>query len=256
MNQAQIQKIATHLIMHGYVIFDMPALRLHIQDVLNSFKQLLAESPEYKEQWKFFLPELTKKPDHGLIPPKGEGFDLKWFFHFRKGFQSMLLSRLTYDEYKRYETFFEQLEVIQALLHLQALPILRAIDEQLTIKLTEQVLETNEETHVVRLLEYIYQSNKPDTDPMASLHTDQSFLTMQWYQSHPGLILRDYHDNLVEYQYEPGKVLCFFGKKSEPASEGKLIPVEHWVDSRAHENRYAGIYFIHTPHPSIEMDKK
>lgn len=77
-------RIANHLVTYGYAVFTLPELTAYIELIFSDFKQLLTEPEEVKEQWKFFVPELTRKPDRGLIPPKGEGFDLKWFFPLQK----------------------------------------------------------------------------------------------------------------------------------------------------------------------------
>jgi isopenicillin N synthase-like dioxygenase len=88
---------------------------------------------------------------------------------------------------------------------------------------------------------------------MASLHTDQSLLTTQWFESHPGLVVTDYHGNKIEYNYKPGKVIVFWGKKALVATKNTLRPLDHYVDSRAQENRNSGIYFVHTQHESVEV---
>ncbi len=170
----------------------------------------------------------------------------------------MLRNRVADEEFARHVSFFTHIEVVQALLHAKTVGILQAIDETIehAPSVFLQFTQTPEDRHVIRLLEYIYTEGAPETAPMANLHTDQSLFTLQWFQSHPGLVLRDYKGNNISYDYVPGSVICFFGKKILPATNGLLKPVEHWVDSRAHENRYSGIYFTHTPHPSIEMDRK
>jgi hypothetical protein len=221
--------IAQNLINNGYAFFRMPVLTMHTEDIFASFKRLLNESPEFKELWKFYFPEQTKKPDHGLIPPKGDGFDNKWFFHFRHGFQSMLLDRLSVDEYQRYESMFEQIEVVQSLLHENVKCILEAVDAKLHTTLAQQVSVTDKSRHVVRLLQYIHSPEPSEKKYMANTHTDQSLITAQWFQSHQGLVLEGYHKKHITYTYEPGMVLCFFGKKIEPASQGLLQPVVHRV---------------------------
>lgn len=250
--------IARDLITNGYAVFQMPALRLHINDVFQMFKQLFGEDDAFKEKWKFFFPELSKKPDHGLIPPKGDGFDAKWFLHFRKGLPSMLLDRLNQSEYERYESMLEQIAAVKDLLHAKTTFILKEVDATLKTTLAQQVATTNEELHVIRLLNYLYQAGTAASENthMAQGHIDQSAITLQWYQSHPGLVLVDYHGNKVPYNYEPGKVICFWGDKVERATDEKLKAVKHWVDARAQEDRQAGIYFVHTAHPSVERDNK
>jgi hypothetical protein len=209
-----------------------------------------------RKSGKFTLNTFPKKPDHGLIPPKGEGYDQKWIFHSRADLRDMLTNgRLNYMEYGPYDGLIANLEFVQEKLLGYAGLIFEEIDKQIPgHHLLNQITDSaTKNMHVMRLVEYIYQADAPVTNCMASAHTDQACFTAQWFESHSGLVLRDYNGNLVEYQYAPGKVIFFFGKKIEPATNGLLKPVEHWVDSRAKENRNAAIFFIHTPHKSVEI---
>ncbi len=257
-----ISSIVKHLLKYGFVIFNCPLVATHADDIFTDFETLLSQDEEFKERWKFFFPELTKKPDHGLIPPKGIGHDQKWFLMVRKTLKSMLLDenntkRLREEEFSPYVDFFKQLDLVHSHLLLQARSIGKEIDTQfpgfgVEEQLYDQKVEGN---HVIRLVQYMYQQDAPTSNPMASLHTDQCFLTMQWYQSDPGLIIKDYTNRTHAYDYQPGRVICFFGKKVLPVFNNAFKPVEHWVDSRAKRNRNSGIFFIHTAHPNIEMDK-
>jgi isopenicillin N synthase-like dioxygenase len=66
-------------------------------------------------------------------------------------------------------------------------------------------------------------------------------------------VVTDYDGNKIEYDYTPGKAIVFFGKKAPVATNNRLQAVEHYVDSRAQENRNSGIYFVHTQHESVEV---
>lgn len=255
MEHKKLETLTESLVNNGYAIFDLPFILHRPASIMNGFKQLLAEDEQVKEKWKFFLPEVTKKPDHGLIPPKGAQYDQKWFLMYRQSLPEMLKERFSNEYLIKYLVFFLELQMVQEYLLNCAYEIAQAIDQKMPgYAVFDQLKNPSlNETHVTRLVEYIYKPDTPISEPMASLHTDQSFLTMQWFQSHPGLILRDYHGNEIKYEYSQGRVIIFFGKKAIPVFSSLLKPVEHWVDSRALENRYSGILFIHTAHPSIEM---
>lgn len=258
-NIPPFEESVRNLITKGYGIFQAPVkISDYIQPIFNDFKQLIAESAEFKKQWEFHVPvngKLSKKPDRGLVHPKGDGYDIKWTFMYDDTLKELLYNRFSPGEITEYLNFLDNLSQTTMWLKHMSHKILREVDTQLPgYDLYKQVSSPGAlNMHVVRLLEYLYQAGAPAVNPMASLHTDQSCFTMQWFESHRGLVLIDYKGNKIEYNYEPGKVIAFWGKKAPQATNDFLKPVEHYVDSRAEADRNSGIYFVHTEHDSVEM---
>lgn len=260
MNKQTTSAIARSLIVNGYAIFDIDLIDHRPKSIVEGFKKLLEQNQEIRKKWEFFLPEFSKKPDHGLVPPKGDDHDEKWVLMVRASLRNMLMERFTKEEREKYELFLDvflcETEMVHYLLIDHLMSIAASLDELMPGYAIKEKLEnqyTIDHLHCTRIVKYIYNPNAAPSDPMASLHTDQSLLTMQWYQSHPGLVLRDFNNNEIHYKYKPGRVIVFWGKKAIPVLGGKINPVEHWVDSRAGEDRYAAILFAHTTDPSIEM---
>lgn len=245
------------LITNGYGIFAAPAkVTDYIAPIFRDLKKLIAEDDDFKKKWEIHVAingQLPKKPDRGLVHPKGDGFDKKWTFMYCDELKTWLYQRFALDEIKDYFEFLGNLSQTMLFLEHQSYQILREVDRQLPgFDLYKQAYDARS-MHVIRLLEYLYQAGAPQANPMASLHTDQSLLTTQWYESHPGLVVTDYDGNKIEYDYTPGKAIVFFGKKAPVATNNRLQAVEHYVDSRAQENRNSGIYFVHTQHESVEV---
>ena len=256
--------VVAHLLEHGYATFMLPSVASYIDPIFEGYKKFLSTDAGFRKKWTIWVPP-TKKADHGYVPPKGEGYDPKHVFQWRTQLKHMLFEvqagekdvrerLLTREEFAPYEDWFEYLGEIFKIMKRTMLEIAKEIDRQrpgfdLFGQLKKPELIQN---HVIRLLEYLYDLSRKG-EPLASLHTDQGLLTFQWFESHSGLIVIDKNGTRVRYDYEPGKIIVFFGKKIEPATNGSLLPTEHYVDSDAETNRNSGIFFMHSDHPSIEM---
>ena len=256
--------IVAHLLHHGYATFMLPQLSSYIDPIFQDYKKFLSTDIEFRKKWSIHMPS-TKLADHGYVPPKGEGYDPKHTFQWRTQLKHMLFdlqpgeleareSLLSREEFARYEDWFAYLGDIFKTMKRVMLEMCQEIDRQVPgINLYNQLRKPELiQNHVIRLLEYVYDPSRKG-EALASKHTDQGAMTFQWYESDPGLVVIDKEGTDVPYDYEPGKVVAFFGKKIVPATNGLLLPTEHYVNSNAQTNRNSGIFFMHTDHPSIEL---
>ena len=108
--------------------------------------------------------------------------------------------------------------------------------------------------HKIRLLKYLYEVDGVKNEILAQDHYDQSAITFQWKQSHPGLYLGKRGENPIPITGGCYDVTVFLGRKLAEATDGLLYKMPHYVDSPAdlNEDRYAGICFIHTSHKIVE----
>ena len=256
--------VAKHLLHHGYATFMLPQIIPYIGPIFEEYKRFLATPPEFRKKWTIHLP-VSKKADHGYSPPKGEGFDPKHIFQYRTDLKRMLLELqpgeldvreqlLTLKEFEEYEDWLHNLGEVSRIMRKVMLEIAKELDRQLPgydlfgqLKRPELIPR-----NLIRLIEYEYDPARKG-EPLASLHTDQSAVTGQWYESEDGLVIIDCNGNEIRYDYVLGLVTVFFGKKISSATNGLLLPTKHYVDSIAKTNRNSGIYFMHTDHPSVEL---
>lgn len=259
-----VQSLADHFLNERYVSFTEPSIIPLIEPVFKGFKKLVAMPEEYKRPWQIHHPELSKKPDHGLIFPKGGDFDEKWMFMYRIDMiEDLLRNKVSIGALSDYVLWFDTLSSVYSRLLLIIKEFISEVDTQMPgYNLYEQVNAPEvSRMHVMRLLEYLYKQSAERGKPLADGHFDQGFLTAQAYESSPGLILvpnkiegdKETDWKEISYNYEPGKIILFPGRKFGQATNGQIPGMWHYVKTGPPVDRNALILFSHTPQPSIEM---
>jgi hypothetical protein len=258
----KIEDIVQNLLMYGWAIFNMRDILPHIDPVLTGFKELISREEEYTEKWKFHYQNLSLKADHGLLPPKGEGFDQKHLLMWRRNLKSELLaSRFSYEEIAPYVPMLDNLGGIFKKSYSTILQIATEFDRQ-TDSLYRLYQHINKKSlmdvHSLRLPEYLYDPMAPVRRYSAGTHVDLGILTMQMIETEHGLIIQGYDGKLVEYKYcaEEGTVIVFPGDKMTQLTDGRYLATPHAVLAKALRNRNSLMLFAHTEHPTREMDKR
>ncbi len=254
----RIENIVEHFIAHGWAICSIKEITEHIQPVLTGFKSLITREEAYREKWKFHITELSKKPDHGLLPPKGSGYDQKHMLMYRRNLRGMLNERFAFEEIQPYDEMLYHLGIIFNIAFKNLLKFAAEFDRQLPgySLHTELNKRSLMDTHVLRVPEYIFDATAPDRIFSAQPHLDLSAVTMQLFQTDGGLIVQDYLEEVVEYSYDPTEATVFLmaGDKLEQLTLGRMRALPHGVLAKAKRNRNSGMFFAHTGHPTRERD--
>lgn len=254
------EDIVEHLIACGWAIFNMD-ISLHVDPILAGFKDLISEKEAYKEKWKFHYPNLSLLADHGLLPPKGHGFDRKWTLMWRRNLEAELLKhRFLHEEIEPYAPMLENLRAVFKKSYSKLLQFAAEFDKQ-TDKRYWLYQHINKQSlmdvHSLRLPEYLYDPLAPARRYSAKPHVDLGAITIQMLETDHGLILQGYDGQIVEYKHDPsaGTAIVFLGDKMEQLSDGRYPGVLHAVLAKAKRNRNSLMLFSHTEHPTRERDR-
>lgn len=258
-----IKYFAEQFLNDHVAIVDFPYIENLINPLLGGFNLLLEKNREELKKWQIHFPEYSKLPDHGLIFPKGEGYDEKWVFMYRTGLLAdyFRLSRISQNDYLDYHMWFNVLHQAHRLLHSLVSELAGELDSYLPgCNLLQQVQDPSvEDMHALRFVKYIY--GNPNETTLAKPHFDLGFITAQGYASHPGLdFIPNYREGLpkeewnrISYPQKKGKIALFPGKKFAKATNDVIPAMYHEVTDVCGENREALIFFSHTAVPSEEL---
>ena len=246
------------------VIVDFPHITPLIDPLFNGFKTLLKTPVGALILWQIHHSELSKRADHGLIFPKGGEYDEKWMFMYRTGLLAdyFRLQRLTEIDYLEYKLWFNVLHQTHRMLQNVVFEFTEELDAQLPgYNLLEQVNSPLvEDTHPLRLLQYLHGPASARGVPLAKGHLDLGFITVQAYASHEGLdFIPNYDEHLapdfwkrIPYTPKSGTLALFPGKKFAKATGGRIPAMYHEVGTQCGCNREALIFFSHTAEPNEE----
>lgn len=230
-----------------FSVFQLPLTNAFSPEIFDGFKKLLSEDSEYQKLWTVHMPE-SIKPDHGFIPPKGEGYDKKYFYHHSFDITNLLKERNVNTE--SYNNWLLKCDVFLFIFSCFGSQIIDELHRRKHLKdfNLPNLFEKTSLLHKMRLVKYLHQSNGKKNETLASDHYDQSAITFQWAQSHPGLFLGKRDQNPISYHGNTCDVVVFLGRKLAEATNDVLYKMPHYVDAPDYldEDRYAGICFIHT----------
>ena len=242
------------LMNQGFVKIRFKPILEFSNKILGPFHVFVEEDVEYKSQWTFHKPG-SLMPDHGYVPPKGEGYDHKNFFHYSYDLPELLAERGVQVNHFYKKWLADQKAFSDIIINFMADMIVEFAERKQwkSVNLLERFYNAKL-MHKMRLLDYFCKVDGKENKVLAKAHKDQSFLTFHWFQSHGGLMLGK-EGKSIPYTCEAGDMLIFFGRKAEESSGGlvKALPhyalAEHGLDT----NRKVAVFFGHIDWPLKEL---
>lgn len=252
-----ISELTATLLQKGYAVIKYPLITQYNNNLLQTFKEFQAQPMEFRMKWNTSFPPTDKGRETGFIPWKGMDsnggfYDNKESFMYRNNIRSLIGNQISTEESMMYYAFIHQFDQLLT----QFLALTDLITTQLDIvvpgyNLNQKFMSPEAQNyHSIRLVDY-----KIDT-PMgmqelgardsASEHYDRDGLTIQCFETDPGLIITGNDGKDFEYASEPDSIAIFPGRKMEHITGGKIKAVKHRVHGKRNRNRYAGIGFMHT----------
>lgn len=240
----------------GWGVLDLePGLQRAAGNLLPHFTERIVDglSVEEKKLWEFHFPELSQKPDYGLVcrekggngDPRQDG---KNFIHIRpwdvpdRRVPELLQSRDV--DISTHVGFFEACNRVTEQVFELAKLLAERIDEKSQLGLLDAILTPKAmNQHVLRILCY---DPSPHGGLIADPHIDFSCLTFCLYETHPGLWIKD-PSNL--WRFNLGRIPVFPGRKMPPFSGGLINGMPHGANIRGGGRRCAVVAFFHVDGP-------
>lgn len=223
----EFEKSVNELILYGYAEFSINLRKEDFIRCLNPMKAITSKNPGLK----YCTDPEAEEHDRGIFyRTSKKGKDDKWCYHpyenieneFQKKFGEgiwdndlLILLNNSKKIHKEFQT--------------KSGEIVKAIDSLMPeFGLYDLYIEPR--SQAIQVARFVAYDEAKERFTVAGRHTDQSFITLQGYQSHSGLYLVDQSGNIINLEYHEGKVWVFFGRKAPLLTNGKLNASEHGVD--------------------------
>ncbi len=243
------EKSIKDLIEKGYAEFNINLTKEDFIRCMEPMKQITAKN----HGLTYCTDPEAEEHDRGLFyRSKNQGKDDKWCFHhyenieneFHKKFGEGVWNNdllILLNNSKKVHREFQK----------KSSEIVKAIDS-LMPEFGLYDLYINPMSQAFQVARFVAYDEAKERFTVAGRHFDQSFITLQGYQSHSGLYLIDQQGKKIKLEYHEGKVWVFFGRKAPLLTGGKLTASEHGVNVfEKGIQRDAVPFFGHTYRPEI-----
>jgi hypothetical protein len=256
--ESDLSSVAASVVESGVGLINFPVESL-VQPVVAGWLKFLRKSQDEKDLWTFTDLNNPDDPgakfdgaDDGYVPRKpeekradGVDYDIKEFFHFKKGLRRFLAEAGT-DTSAETE-WLCHMETLHAECVRQYLDVTAALEPYYPeCNFLERARKAVEEgTPALRLI--CYKQAVDVGENIGKMHNDRDWLTLHLQDSNPGLVYT-VGGQQVEYVKQPGKVLVFPGKKARKMTNNLLPSLPHGVIAHLDtigKRRWTIVFFGH-----------